>query len=639
MEVNLTAVVNKFRNISYLQPMFEAVSNSLEAGANEVVITLNVEANLLDDNVGYMTGFSIFDNGRGFTQESISSFKTLWSSYKQELGCKGIGRLTWLKVFENISIESYADGNDVSINFTKNFNEETDITIKPSDHLRSSYTNIQFKDVTQNYYRTPSKGTIIDKRELADIDLIRNKLEKHLLVKLTFLKNQGQNFNIKLKAEDKEVNINERNIPELNKQSFEITNTSNTVFPFDLYYSFVENPDMKYVELHYCANNRAVSKFNENVSFTKVPDNNSVIMLLTSPYLDKMVNDERNEFSIKQEEDEEGDFENISFAEINRTLKQNVDEILSTRYPELNNERESILAECIEEYPYLAKYIREDKSLYPKKLQVIKLAKEKYEAEKLKIKSNFKNLLKKKRINEKDLFSSLDDVSEMASRELAAYISYRQQIIEAMKKMADNDEKIEKMIHNLFMDMRTESVNNEHSKISSYDSNLWLLDDKFLSYTYAASDMEINKIIKYSGIDIKEEIDRPDLAMFYSDAPDVENLSCVLVEIKPFGINHRKKKIGADQLRDYARTIYKNNNKIKDFWVYLVTKLDDDLRASLTGDDYIPLFSTAKGFSIFARYFSKEIPPIYVVVMSVEAIIQDAEARNKAFLDIIKKKN
>ena len=37
------------------------------------------------------------------------------------------------------------------------------------------------------------------------------------------------------------------------------------------------------------------------------------------------------------------------------------------------------------------------------------------------------------------------------------------------------------------------------------------------------------------------------------------------------------------------------------------------------------------------RFFSKEEPPMYVEAICIDALIQDADARNKTFLDILKK--
>ena len=44
-------------------------------------------------------GFIVSDNGEGFHDENIRSFRTLDSEYKAKLGGRGVGRLLWLKAF------------------------------------------------------------------------------------------------------------------------------------------------------------------------------------------------------------------------------------------------------------------------------------------------------------------------------------------------------------------------------------------------------------------------------------------------------------------------------------------------------------------------------------------------------------
>ena len=51
-------------------------------------------------------GFTIADNGIGFNDENFIAFKTLDTDHKVNKGCRGIGRLLWLKAFENVEISS-----------------------------------------------------------------------------------------------------------------------------------------------------------------------------------------------------------------------------------------------------------------------------------------------------------------------------------------------------------------------------------------------------------------------------------------------------------------------------------------------------------------------------------------------------
>jgi hypothetical protein len=44
--------------------------------------------------------------GVGFTPQNMSSFETLDSDFKADLGCRGVGRLLWLKAFDRVSVRS-----------------------------------------------------------------------------------------------------------------------------------------------------------------------------------------------------------------------------------------------------------------------------------------------------------------------------------------------------------------------------------------------------------------------------------------------------------------------------------------------------------------------------------------------------
>ncbi|WP_156665601.1 hypothetical protein [Rhodococcus phenolicus] len=57
-------------------------------------------------------GFVVTDNGVGFTAENMKSFETLDSDYKSADGCRGVGRLLWLKAFSKVVVKSTYKGED-----------------------------------------------------------------------------------------------------------------------------------------------------------------------------------------------------------------------------------------------------------------------------------------------------------------------------------------------------------------------------------------------------------------------------------------------------------------------------------------------------------------------------------------------
>ena len=112
-----------------LMPVFESVVNSIQAiedlGNN---ITGKIKVEILRSRQGTfsdidkkkkgpdphkeITGFIIEDNGVGFNDENIKSFQEFDSMLKANRGCRGIGRLMWLKAFAGAKITSVFKGLD-----------------------------------------------------------------------------------------------------------------------------------------------------------------------------------------------------------------------------------------------------------------------------------------------------------------------------------------------------------------------------------------------------------------------------------------------------------------------------------------------------------------------------------------------
>jgi hypothetical protein len=109
-----------------LRPLFEAVVNSIHSvdeipGAKDgrigVVIEREPQPELPFEKrrrgappTERILGFSVTDNGVGFNDANLGSFKMLDSDFKQRLGGRGVGRLLWLKAFEHVEIVSVFDG-------------------------------------------------------------------------------------------------------------------------------------------------------------------------------------------------------------------------------------------------------------------------------------------------------------------------------------------------------------------------------------------------------------------------------------------------------------------------------------------------------------------------------------------------
>ena len=93
-----------------LIPIFEAIMNSIHAVqdrfADDWAKKGVIQVTVLEDEEGNPHSFTIEDNGIGLDDANFESFRTYDSRQKVKKGGKGVGRLTWLKVFERINISS-----------------------------------------------------------------------------------------------------------------------------------------------------------------------------------------------------------------------------------------------------------------------------------------------------------------------------------------------------------------------------------------------------------------------------------------------------------------------------------------------------------------------------------------------------
>ena len=212
-----TNLQGRLRNTSLpksngLLPVFEAVVNSIHsleekgnlAKNGEIIIQVlrstQSKLNLNDEkNLGEVTGFIITDNGIGFNDENMNSFETLDSDHKIEKGCRGVGRLLWLKAFDQVEVESaYEDksGNTSFRCFTFNAKNGVQIskinnTVKPE--IKTKISLLSF----ENIYQSASPKTA---------EAIANALLEHCL--WYFVREDGAPTIKIIDVDDHVVNLN-----------------------------------------------------------------------------------------------------------------------------------------------------------------------------------------------------------------------------------------------------------------------------------------------------------------------------------------------------------------------------------------------------------------------------------------------
>mgnify|MGYP000600260072 FL=1 len=119
----------------------EAVMNSIHAGATSVVIDLAFTQKGRNffpgsEDKKFLESVTITDDGEGFTSQNLAYFDEICTSHKDNIGGKGVGRLSFLKFAKKVLIRSQLESEVVEFSYTPDFTSEN-VTRKPTPKMVS----------------------------------------------------------------------------------------------------------------------------------------------------------------------------------------------------------------------------------------------------------------------------------------------------------------------------------------------------------------------------------------------------------------------------------------------------------------------------------------------------------------------
>ena len=307
--------------------------------------------------------------------------------------------------------------------------------------------------------------------------------------------------------------------------------------------------------------------------------------------------------------------------------------IVRQELPQIAEANDKLIQNMEDRYPHLSGLIDRDCVGYLSTVDVVKKAQERFLKEE-------RELLGAKELTDEQYQKSL----EFSSRSLALYIVYRQKLIEKLGSLSKDT--LETDLHSM-ISKRYQKFSGEETEKDVYLNNLWVIDDKFMSYDYVLSEKNISDVLRvidpdYSG---EENKDRPDIAIFFSTDPCVgnERFDIVIVELKRLGLKPDMNSIVEYQLDKRTIQLSKYyHDRIQRIWYYGIVEMNDEYRLHLANNGYNPLFSHGDIW-----YRQKEIKAtlnaINVVIqnsyiMDFKALVEDAQSRNSTFLKILKEK-
>lgn len=609
ISINLNKIVSDISEENILERVLrEAITNSIHARATNIECRIKTSKTLIA-NIDEIEKILISDNGEGFTNDNIKSFKQYGSDYNtKKWGAKGTGRFCFLKISDKIKYKSL--GKEIELNsdgeILTNDLENTDNTILELSNIKEKFKNYPKDNIEQSIDKVID--TILP-------TLILIKKEKYI-----------PNLTIKFYENDnnlKSFSLND--IPKFNVKTIDIKSEidKEKAYKFDILY-YIGDCNKKDIKVGgYCADFIKVKKFNFKVN---IP--NSYIILVQSQYFNETVVDDRIDFIIKDKKI--GTINQLSWCVIDKCLKKELQNIFDTSFKDLKDKNKKSFESAIDKFPFFKKnfqlietntigyldakdYVSGSYSL---------LNKLENDLRELQIKSLDNNLTEKE----------FKEILDSSSLELAGYVVNRQIVISEMQKYINENTDDEKKIHNLLMP-RGEIYSDDLNDLRN--CNLWLIDDKFMSFSKALSDKSIKELKKQLGEyekKFKGEYLEPDLVVYFNS----EQLSkMVVIELKPFAINGEidRNKINAiNQISDYADIINTNFTEIKEKWYYMITTIDDNFKRQLKNAGYQKLFSIGEIY-----FFYNPNLQTHFYILDMQTLLNDANARNKVFMDILTK--
>lgn len=613
MEINLKQAISMFFSQSSFDMVYlEAVANALDAGATKIHI--HFSASSLSNKKSFR--LTISDNGIGFTDERYTKFCRLLEVDKDDKTHRGLGRLVYLFYFNNVKVISHYNGNQYrEFNFDKEFGTDAP---NNSSTLEGEHESGSILEMTGYGF-----SKLRDKN-FADADWIKRRILKKFYSLLYKAKKENRNIDITIQSSVGSANvqcsISAASIPELNEKS--IVSKYSLDGEMTLYYS-VKECDIKDSSVI-----TAISIDNRNESIDvfadeSIPKGYDMVFILYSDSFQGQTDATRQVITIKPSD----------MRMLQKIFRDEIITILSDLAPKIIEQTQRTSEQLNNQFPHLRGYFEEDTIGISSKTEVIKEAQTRF------IKDQRDILCKSTDLTDTEFEKSMN----LAGRALTEYVLFRQKTIDRLKKIDKKDQESE--IHNILVPMKRILRSGDFSQ-DIYINNTWILDDKFMTYSTILSDMEMTDLLRELTKDevIKKDDNRPDIAIIFSDDPKTtEKFDVVIVELKRKGLKPEDNVRVEVQLEKRARGLYGlYPGKVQSLWLYGVVELDNDYKSHLSSAGYHPLYSKGNVFvntnDITVDWESGIKIPAVRYILDLDAVVNDADARNLTFLNLIKSK-
>lgn len=653
-------------------PIFECVVNSIQSIEERALSDkkfsikdgkIDIEFVYDDKQIGKdwsetpITGFKVSDNGCGFNSKNYDSFKTFDSDYKEEKGCKGVGRLQWLKEFVHAKIYS---------KFLEK-NEEKKIAFKFSE---SGISDLELNDYSfpeDAFYTTVCLSGFVDDKYYnivnKNLEKFAAKLLSHII--LYFLEPEKcPTIQIKAKQGNQNLKVlfDEIKNSDVSSQKFSLKG-----YDFVIYHIKKRNDSTNKAFLTLTANNRAVKikSIRNDLGITQSLTDEigafSYWAFISSSYLDNIVNNERTDLVFPTNDDEEDLFITsiITEKDLTNAIMLKVQEYFHDLIEKENQLKENKINKFIISNPNY-KFLLDKNRFSKKELLNFSIQKDATDEDvenhlfKLKMKivkeiTNKGNNLKLRNFTTKEEFDKyrrdledyVNNATDVNKSSLIEYVAHRKVIIEllskAIKLQDNNTYPKENVIHNLVFPMQCTFDN-----VLPDENNLWLIDESLSFNSYLASDVPFKKMPIIDSVSDQ----RPDILRWYDKpllfAKEKKSpfSSFTIIEFKRPMRDDYSTQNGTDpieQILKYINELQRGNVKTSSgrkinlndcpIYCYLIADLTDSLITICENRD---LTKNADGNGYFGSVKNKNA---FFYVMDYDGLLDSVEKRNKVFFE------
>lgn len=595
-----------FSKSSFEMIYFEAFANAIDAGAKE----FNIHVSLPQSSDWVNMTLDLSDNGVGFTDERFSKFKKLFDVEGRTH--KGLGRLVYLCYFDKVQVESvFQQGKLRKFEFSEDFNGQDEIIDTPQETTGAKLHFVGFN------------GEKIGKNDYINPSYIKKALLQNFYIKFYRAKQEGHpitvNISLTIGGSPYEATINADTIPDF--QIKELTEKVDLLYNITLYYYFreLENKADRQVITALAVDDR--SHVETIIAEENMPAGYEMVFLLMSESFQGHINESRQNITM----------EDVRYKQVRTIFRDAIADVINERFPrikEANKRRKDTLEQ---RYPHLSGYFEDKEIGYSSQVDVLKKAQDQYFKDQ-------KEILCAVDLSQEQYEKSLN----LSARALAEYILFRQNVINKMRSFNGKEKEAE--VHNLLAPKGTEFREGELMK-DLYRNNVWVLDEKFMTYCTVLSEAEMSKVVDVltAGEVNDDDEGRPDIVLFFSGNPTQEGamVDVVVVELKRLGISAEQNSIVEFQLDTRTQRLAEYyGNRIQRMWFYGVVDFDDRYRLHLINNGFKPLFSNGTSYFRSKEVFTDLQQTKSVIqnayIMDFTALVEDANSRNETFLKILK---